>query len=96
MPRFPIYETEDAFLDGEISAGCMFLHVEVKAEKFTKSMYKEFLAIWVEVMEQLKQKGIDFVYSCIPKDKKILKWQQMFGLSPIAEVGEYYLCRREL
>lgn len=96
MSRFPIYEDDIVIVDGELCEGEVFLHSEVRAEKFTKAIYTYLLELWLEITEALKNKKIDCVFSCIPKDEKIMKWQSLFGMSPILETEDHIIYRREL
>lgn len=95
MSKFLIYEDEDIKVEGELYARNVFLHSFVKSP-FTKSLYKDLISIWVEILESLKDKGLEYVYSCIPKDEKIIKWQEMFGMSPLLEREDCLVYRREL
>jgi len=96
MSRFPIYEDSCILIDGEMFEGKVFIHSEYKPDNFSKSVYKQLLEIWIEVMEALKEKGLEYVFSCIPKEEKIMKWQTMFGMSPLLETDDNIIYRRAL
>lgn len=94
--RFTLVELDEMLLEGELHHGNMFLHFEFKGEKFTKSLYVDFLEIWDITINSLKERGINEVFSFIPKDNKIAKWQEMFGLTLLIEFEDNYLYRRIL
>lgn len=79
----------------ERNCNALFLHVKWNEDiKFTKSIYKECLNIFGDVIAVLKQHDIDEVFSCIPKtDKKALKWQTLFGMEPLIETAEHIIFR---
>lgn len=96
MSRFKLVETEEALLEGELHEGNIFLHVTIKdGIKFTKSIYKRMLEDWVEVMQEMSDKGIVEVFSFVStEDTKINKWQIMFGMTPILRMKSHILYRR--
>lgn len=96
MRRFTIVETDDLLLEGEKHKDSLFLHAEYTGDKFTKSTYSEFLSIWVDVIEGLQGKGVTEVFSLVPRDSNTMKWQGLFGLSPLVEFEDAILYRRTL
>jgi hypothetical protein len=50
----------------------------------------------VGILEEFKKRGIDEVFSLIPKDDKIERFQDMFGLTPLLEFQDSTLYRRVL
>jgi hypothetical protein len=96
MSKFPLVETEEALLEGELHEGNIFLHVTIKeGVVFTPSVYKRFLEQWTEVTEELAERGIVEVFSFITtKSNKLNKWQKMFGMKPILKLGSHILYRR--
>lgn len=95
MSRWLVYEDADVLVEGELFEDKVFVHTEITS-KFNKTLYRKCLSIWVELLSQLKDKGFSAVHSCIPKDEKIMKWQTMFGMSPLLEGEDWYIYRREL
>lgn len=96
VSKFLVYEDEVIVIEGELYEGDLFLHCEYKKETFSKSMYTYLLNVWVEVCEVLKEKDIECVFSYIPKEEKLMKWQEMFGMSPLLETEEGIMYRRSI
>ena len=88
----------DAYvLKAEVVGEVVFLHMDYKFEKFTKSIYKELLVQWEIILEELKDSGIKVVATLIPDEwEKVKKWQVMFGLMPSYVIEDKILFRREL
>jgi len=80
-----------AFL--EFAEGKPFLHLSL--DGWSHSLYKEYLDVLSEVLEFLRGKGFSEVYVAIPKDEKLLRFEQMFGFDIIAETPEGYLLAQE-
>ena len=96
MSRFNIVERDNCLLEGEIVGKRIFLHFSYIG-KFTKTNYLEMLEGWDEVCEYFKNRGVNKLYSCIDSSKtKACKWQSMFGLRHIANIGENKIYRRVL
>ena len=84
-------------LKAEIDGTVVYLHMEYKFNKFTKSIYQELLIQWESILNNLKENGIKVVATLIPNDwDKVKKWQTMFGLVPTHIIGDKLLFRREL
>lgn len=96
MSRVVVVDIDSAVLEAEMNLESVLLHCTYKKDKFTKTDYKEFLSIWVQVLKEFKARGIQEVFSIVPKDKNICKWQSMFGLEPLLEFPDSYLYRRVL
>jgi hypothetical protein len=74
-----------------------YLHMDYKKPVFSKSSYEILLNEWVEILENVKLMGFTFVGSIIPKsDKKIHKFQSLFGLEIEGETEEAYIYRMVL
>ena len=74
-----------------------YLHMEYKKDKFLKGSYFMLLNEWVEILDKIKLLGFTFVGSIIPKsEKKIQKFQFLFGLEIESETEEFYIYRMEL
>lgn len=68
-------------LKAEISGSWLYLHLNYKIEKFTKTVYKIMLEQWVEILDNLKDSGVTEVRSIIPNDEeKTKKFQLMLGM----------------
>jgi hypothetical protein len=79
----------------ETNCTSLFLHVRWNEDvKFTKTVYKQCLDLFGQIVGVLKQEGIDELFSCIPKtDIMALKWQRMFGFEPLIETSEHIIFR---
>ena len=74
-----------------------YLHMDYKKPVFSKSSYEILLNEWVEILDKIKLLGFTFVGSIIPKsEKKIQKFQFLFGLEIEFETEEVYIYRMEL
>lgn len=84
---FQIVAKDDYILAGQNDPeGRLFLHFNYSGKKFGKAEYKALLEDWAKVLETFAYLGIPAVYSAVPKGKdKVMKWQTLFGLEPIAE-----------
>jgi len=87
-------EHEHFTLSIEFTEGLPFFHMELR--KWSKDLYREYLGIFGEVLEFLKGKGFKEVYVVIPKDKKLLKFENMFGFSILDDSTENYLLVQEI
>lgn len=87
---FEIVVKEEYILSGQYDPeGRLFLHFTYLENNFTKSMYRELIKDWADILDSFAQLGIPAVYSAIPKDaEKTRKWQTLFGLKPVAENDE--------
>jgi len=95
VSRFNIFERDNYLLEGEIAGKRIFLHLSYIG-KFTKTNYLEMLEDWDEICEYFKSKGVSKLYSVVPFSDKVCKWQNMFGLSHIANLGKNRIYRRVL
>ena len=58
--------------------GDVFVHVDIY--QWSRSLYKEYLSIWVDVLEEVRAMGVPRLYSVIPADDdKNLRFDLMFG-----------------
>lgn len=97
MSKFNIVCNKEYELEGEENLNNLLLHFKWKKDKFTRRDYEELLIDWVDIIEILKEEGIEEVFSFVPSDnEKICKWQIMFGLSPFLRFKEHILFRRKL
>lgn len=78
------------------STGSVMLHMDVKPYMWDVKMYKEMKGVWKNILAEFKRRGIDEVFSLIPKDDKIERFQLMFGLAPLLEFQDSTLYRRVL
>lgn len=71
--------------------GMPFVHCKVK-----KMAYKEIRALWEELQEDLKEEH-PVVFSCIPEgDKKLYRFQEMFGMTEAVRDNGQILFFKEL
>ena len=94
MSNLVLVETPIYVLKAELNLEAIFLHLEYKSERFTKTMYKSMLEDWLDITTALKESNVKEVYSCVPEgDKKIRRWQTMFGLEPLFVSDEIIIYR---
>lgn len=92
--RLPIVEHEHFTLFIEFFEGNPFFHLSM--DKWSKSLYKEYLGIFGEVLSYLRDKGFRAVYVAIPKDDKLLKFENMFGFEILDDTTDNYLLVQEI
>ena len=88
-----LYEDENITVRGEPSGPSIFIHIDWKGHAFTKALYKKYL----EVFDYLKELLSDYeeILSLIDiDDERALKWQDMFGMKPLATFRDCVLFRR--
>lgn len=72
------------------------LHSNIEGNPWNHTMYKEYLLELADVKDRLKGRNEEYVYVLIDfKDKKLMKWEIMFGFEPYMMYGEYLLMRQE-
>lgn len=95
--KLVIAAEDGAVLSVEIaSTGTVMIHLDAGGCDWSLSMYKKWKKIWAGVLDEFKRRGIDEVFSLIPKDDKIERFQDMFGLTPLLEFQDSTLYRRVL
>jgi len=73
-----------------------FMHFEWLGGKFGRREYNCLLDVWNSVLKGLNAKGVENIYSIIPKEEgKVIKWQTLFGLAPIYENDDKWIFARE-
>ena len=94
MSRQVLIENDLYRLVGELNSGSLLLHLTFTGDKFNKTIYKDMLEDWYEILATLKANGVNEVMSFVDKhNAKICKWQGMFGLSPLLEFEDNMLYR---
>ena len=91
-----ILSNELVEISGEQNLSALIIHCEYKKSTFTATDYKQLIIIWDYVLTELAKLNINSVISIIPKDKKLMQWQEMFGLSPLLDLGESVIYKRDL
>lgn len=72
----------DGSLKFEYFEDKVFAHAE--AYNWSKSVYLKFKDIWYVAKEELLEQGYKEIYVLIPaNDKKLFKFETMFGFKPI-------------
>jgi len=95
--KFPLTQTPYGVVLGEVIEGDLFLHFCYKKQKFSKKDYMTMLDLWSVLLSGIKDTGITEVFSLIAKgDKKVNKFQPMFGLAPYKETEQAVVYRMEL
>jgi len=82
--RHTIIDNEFGHLQYEIDPeGNYFIHLSL--DKWSKTLYKEYLIIFYNWLARIKQENnINHVFVVIPEnDKKLYKFEQMFGFNEI-------------
>lgn len=88
----PLYK-----LQAEVDGTTYYLHFDYKLEVFNKTVYEALLDQWVLILKELKERGVKKVASGIPKGwDKVMKWQVMFGLSPVKETEDLVIFEMEI
>lgn len=85
MHKHPLIERDEYQLSCHLNnEGDLFVHVDV--DEWSKRIYQQMLEDWIEVLQGLKSKGVNKVFSYVPKEQeKAMKLTAMFGLMPIGE-----------
>ncbi len=69
----------------------------IEGRKMPIGKFREYREGFANALTKLKHIGIEIVCSaCTKGDKKALKFNTLFGLSPIAETETHTICRMEL
>lgn len=89
--RYPVLSNELGDLECEISKeGLFFLHLSLK--KWNKTLYKQSLIYFYSWLNMLYESGVLAVFVLIPEeDKKLYKFEQMFGFEEIDRKNGYVL-----
>ena len=83
----------DVKLKLEINEGYYFLHSEVT--RWSHNIFKRYLDILSHALIQLNDLGVNDVYVCIDSDnKKLRRWEEMFGFEAIREHEGHLLMHR--
>lgn len=76
------WNDSDVLLKFEYFEDKVFAHAE--AYNWSKSVYLKFKDIWYVAKEELLAQGYKEIYVLIPvNDKKLFKFETMFGFKPI-------------
>lgn len=88
----PVYK-----LQAEVDGSTYYIHMDYKLETFSKSIYLNLFEQWSLILKELKAKGVKKVASAIPHGwDKVMKWQTMFGLSPVKENDKFVIFEMEI
>lgn len=94
---YSIVEYDGAVLSAQVQdRGAIFLHLDAGDCKWTHTTLKKWRVIWDDVLEKMKAEGVEEVFSAIPFDCKIAKFQKMFGMKYIFDTADASIYRREL
>jgi len=84
------WDDEVGTLTFQLHEGAIFAHATAK--QWNKSVYQKFQDIWYVAKEELLNSGFKEVYVVIPSgDKKLFKFETMFGFKPVKEVDNMLL-----
>ena len=72
-----------------------YLHLEFKGEWSIK-LYREYAQHFNNITQYLKEQGHSHVYVIIPKDEKLLRFEQLFGFEISSETDNMYYLQQEL
>lgn len=67
------------------------VHVHLNMYRWSKGAYEEMLLTWMDVLSALRKKAVKTVYATAPADEpdfKTLRFQMMFGFTPISMVED--------
>ncbi len=88
-------DTHEVFVTQYGSTG--FLTLVWGGGKMSPKKYREYLERFKDAVDKLKGLGITQIASMVKADDdKALKFNNLFGLSPHAEVNDHILCRMEI
>lgn len=80
MPKIlhpKVYEDDNIQIYLEVGPeNKLFAHCNVT--RWTPSIYKEFLQIWINLLDSLRSRGFDKIYTGVDNEK-LLKFVGMFG-----------------
>jgi hypothetical protein len=76
------------------ATGQVMIHFDMNPGVWDKSSYKVMKEIWNDEVEKLYMLGIDEIFSLVPNESKVLKFQRMFGMKPLIEFKDVTLFRR--
>lgn len=92
--RGTLLQNECTHLEYELVENDVFIHLEVY--KWSLSYYKLYKDIWAKFLARLKSEGVESVYCLVPSsDKKIIKFEKMFGFTEVTKVKEALLMECE-
>lgn len=96
MTRQLVYEDETGCFELEEGPqGMLFAHCEVK--QWSKSIYKQHLQIWYNILNQLEDKGVTHLHTMLSvNDNKALKYNMMMGFTPVYQTDSYVICMMEI
>lgn len=75
-----VYKDEDVSMHVEVHNGLPFLHCEI--ETWNRRKYKEYINLWFDIQDYLKQEGIDHLFAWA-FDPKIKHFAEMFGFREV-------------
>jgi hypothetical protein len=78
------WEDEDGSLTFQYYENKVFAHAKVHV--WNKRVYLKCINTWYVAIEELRERGYTEVFVLIPSDdKKLIKFETMFGFTPIKE-----------
>ena len=90
-----LIENENGCLKYEFFNGEPLLHLNL--HRWNKSLYIEYLQIWEVALDVFREKGYRRVLIAIPAwDKKLIKFEQMFGFKKVNELAGVLFMERIL
>lgn len=82
--KHTLLKNEFGHLEMELWNGEPLLHLTLK--KWSKSLYLMYKDIWRVLLSSFKEEGYYRVLIAIPSsDKKLIKFEKMFGFIPVCE-----------
>jgi len=70
--------------------------VHLELYKWSADCYKAYLVVFEQLMLEMKEQGVNRVFVLIPAtDKKLIKFEKMFGFQPLHEQDDMLLMYRE-
>ena len=72
-----------------------YLHLEFNGE-WSLKLYREYARHFESITQYLKEQGHTHVYVIIPKDEKLVRFEQLFGFEISTETDSMYFMQQEL
>ena len=98
MSRVVITTDDMATLEYEAApSGVVMVHLTVHNNVWSKAKYKEWKKRWEQIKLDTKEQGIDELFTLVPNnDKKLNKFQRVFGFSLMLEFSDANLYRQRI
>jgi len=90
-----VLDLAEVQLEIEWYVGQPFFHVQVN--EWSPGYYKWYKHLFKDILSELKDEGVPKAFVLIPNnDKKLLKFEQMFGFDIVVDLGNAYIMSQEI